>query len=177
MRVNQRQLADVMGKHVNTIQKWQLEGMPVAQLGENGTENVYDTEAVIQWYVNRMLDQANPDHEKNRLDRVRADKIELDMAKDLSLLVPVADMERVIVSYILSCRLNLLGVIDRIIDAVKREQNLDLDRTIVANEVELALKTLSENEPEPEFATADSDAARDSKRDTSDDYEFAASYQ
>lgn len=51
MEVNKKQLADIFGASVRTIQNWQEQGMPVLRGGGKGNEVLYDSAAVIKWYA------------------------------------------------------------------------------------------------------------------------------
>ncbi len=51
MEVNKKQLADIFGASIRTIQNWQEQGMPVLRGGGKGNEVLYDSAAVIKWYA------------------------------------------------------------------------------------------------------------------------------
>ncbi|EGH0547106.1 terminase small subunit [Escherichia coli] len=51
MEVNKKQLADIFGASIRTIQNWQEQGMPVLRGGGKGNEVLYDSAAVIRWYL------------------------------------------------------------------------------------------------------------------------------
>lgn len=53
MEVNKKQLADIFGASIRTIQNWQEQGMPVLRGGGKGNEVLYDSAAVIRWYAER----------------------------------------------------------------------------------------------------------------------------
>ena len=48
MEVNKKQLADIFGASIRTIQNWQEQGMPVLRGGGKGNEVLYDSAAVIR---------------------------------------------------------------------------------------------------------------------------------
>ncbi|BDH46400.1 protein convertase [Salmonella enterica subsp. enterica serovar Choleraesuis] len=104
MEVNKKQLADIFGVTVRTIQNWQEQGMPVARGGGKGNEVLYETSAVIGWYAERdaaleneklrkeveelrivsesELQPGTIEYERHRLTRAQADAQELKNAKD-----------------------------------------------------------------------------------------------
>ncbi|EEW1842875.1 terminase small subunit [Escherichia coli] len=43
MEVNKKQLADIFGASIRTIQNWQEQGMPVLRGGGKGNEVLYDS--------------------------------------------------------------------------------------------------------------------------------------
>lgn len=59
MEVNKKQLADIFGASVRTIQNWQEQGMPVLRGGGKGNEVLYDSAAVIKWYAERDAEIEN----------------------------------------------------------------------------------------------------------------------
>ena len=66
MEVNKKQLADIFGASIRTIQNWQEQGMPVLRGGGKGNEVLYDSAAVIRWYAER---DAEIENESKRLVR------------------------------------------------------------------------------------------------------------
>ncbi|EEW1023197.1 DNA-packaging protein [Escherichia coli] len=48
MEVNKKQLADIFGASIRTIQNWQEQGMPVLRGGGKGNEVLYDSAAVTR---------------------------------------------------------------------------------------------------------------------------------
>ena len=51
MEVNKKQLADIFGASIRTIQNWQEQGMPVLRGGGKGNEVLYDSAAVrVEFY-------------------------------------------------------------------------------------------------------------------------------
>ena len=99
MEVNKKQLADIFGASIRTIQNWQEQGMPVLRGGGKGNEVLYDSAAVIRWYAERDAEIENEklrreveelrqasetdlqpgtiEYERHRLTRAQADAQEL----------------------------------------------------------------------------------------------------
>ena len=103
MEVNKKQLADIFGASIRTIQNWQEQGMPVLRGGGKGNEVLYDSAAVIKWYAERdaeieELRQASEtdlqpgtiEYERHRLTRAQADAQELKNARDSAEVVETA---------------------------------------------------------------------------------------
>lgn len=59
MEVNKKQLADIFGASIRTIQNWQEQGMPVLRGGGKGNEVLYDSADVIKWYAERDAEIEN----------------------------------------------------------------------------------------------------------------------
>ncbi|HIE9760037.1 TPA: terminase small subunit [Klebsiella variicola subsp. variicola] len=112
MEVNKKQLSDIFGVSVRTIQNWQDQGMPVVRGGGKGNEVLYDSAAAIKWFAERDADIENEklrkeveelrkageselqpgtiDYERYRLTRSQADAQELKKAKSSAEVVETA---------------------------------------------------------------------------------------
>nr|ADU03136.1 DNA packaging protein [Bacillus thuringiensis serovar chinensis CT-43] len=112
MEVNKKQLADIFGASIRTIQNWQEQGMPVLRGGGKGNEVLYDSAAVIKWYAERDAEIENEklrreveellqasetdlqpgtiEYERHRLTRAQADAQELKNARDSAEVVETA---------------------------------------------------------------------------------------
>ncbi|MCT4701212.1 terminase small subunit [Enterobacteriaceae bacterium H20N1] len=112
MNVNKKQLSDIFGVSVRTIQNWQDQGMPVASGGGKGNEVLYDSAAAIEWYSARdasieneklrkeveelriagesELQPGTIEYERYRLTRAQADAQELKNAKESAEVVETA---------------------------------------------------------------------------------------
>ncbi len=108
----QKQLADIFGASIRTIQNWQEQGMPVLRGGGKGNEVLYDSAAVIKWYAERDAEIENEklrreveelrqasetdlqpgtiEYERHRLTRAQADAQELKNARDSAEVVETA---------------------------------------------------------------------------------------
>jgi phage terminase Nu1 subunit (DNA packaging protein) len=93
--VNQTELAEVFGVSDVTLWEWQKAGMPIVKVGERGTANEYDTEAVIKWYTAREVRKVSNETQRDRQARLTADMLELDLAERNRTLVPVEQIEPV----------------------------------------------------------------------------------
>ena len=60
--VNKTELSEIIGVSQRTLTTWQKNGMPIAMDGTRGTENLYDTEEVIQWMIQREIQRRIADH-------------------------------------------------------------------------------------------------------------------
>ena len=75
MEVNKKQLAEIFGASIRTIQNWPEQGMPVLRGGGKGNEVLYDSAAVIKWYAER---DAEIENEKLRREVEELRQQELD---------------------------------------------------------------------------------------------------
>ena len=109
MLVNKRQLSEILGISERSLTDWQKEGMPVAGYAENrGQANEYDTRAVIGWLVQREIERLHKEKPRDRLDRLKADAIELDIKERTGELAPAALFERMWGDHILAARTEFL---------------------------------------------------------------------
>ncbi|MCS3433691.1 terminase small subunit [Klebsiella sp. BIGb0407] len=112
MEVNKKQLSEIFGVSVRTIQNWQDQGMPVLRGGGKGNEVLYETSETIGWCSERDatieneklrkevdelksisdsdLQPGTIDYERYRLTKAQADAQELKNAKDTAEVVETA---------------------------------------------------------------------------------------
>src|ERR1700694_2099962 len=95
-RVNQAELAEILGKSDVTIWEWQKEGLPIAKQGVRGTENEYDTADVIAWLEQRARVAAGKaEKASEREARLRGDLLEFEIAEKNKVLVPSTEVRPV----------------------------------------------------------------------------------
>ena len=81
MRIEgQEAIADVLGVSAKTVVQWQEAGMPVLERGRPGVPSIYESADCVRWCIDREVTKAVGEKPKDRLDRVRAEAIEMDMA-------------------------------------------------------------------------------------------------
>lgn len=91
--VGQEQIADLFGVAPKTIVEWQEQGMPIAQRGKPGVPSEYESDECIRWYVEREVKKVQGEKPQDRLARVQADKIELELMEKRGLLLPADQIE------------------------------------------------------------------------------------
>jgi terminase small subunit / prophage DNA-packing protein len=104
MRVNKRELSQIFGVTERALTLWQDEGMPIAVKGKRGTSNHYDTADVITWRVQTEISKATGEMPKDRLARVQADRVEIDIAEKLGRLIPVDEIAPLWSGYVAAAR-------------------------------------------------------------------------
>jgi len=106
----QETIADVFGVAPKTIVEWQEQGFPVAVRGGPGVASQYDSAACIRWLVEREVRKAAaPESSKDRLHRVQAERIEMELARERGQLVPADAIEPLWRSAVLNAREFLRG--------------------------------------------------------------------
>jgi terminase small subunit / prophage DNA-packing protein len=91
--VGQEQIAAVFGVAPKTIVEWQDQGLPIALRGSPGIPSEYETEACINWMIDREVKKVQIERPQDRLARVQADKIEMENAEKRGLLIPADQLE------------------------------------------------------------------------------------
>ena len=105
---NQRETARIFGVSVQAFAQWDIEPH-----GHRGRAVLYYLPDVIKQRGLSAQDagsNSNAVAEKARLDRVRADRIELDLQRELREVVPVEEAARLLESVLVACRLKLLAL-------------------------------------------------------------------
>lgn len=129
MRVNRRQLADILGKSLPTITAWASEGMPCVKPGSKHQEWEFETTEVIPWVAANKLklkgrgaakvnhpfadDGDGPEtiEEAERRKMVaQADKAEVQVAKEAGILVPISEVASVVAEEHARVRARLLTI-------------------------------------------------------------------
>lgn len=152
--VNQRELAEILGKTQMTILEWQRQGLPVKSRGGNGRENEYDTAAVLTWCVERERQRVTVETPKDRLARLQADKIELELAEKRLELLPASEVEPAWTAMVNSARAFLMSERDRLAQLLDAAAGFDAKRDLLAEAFDEFLRKLSAYDPESEALTA-----------------------
>lgn len=112
--VGQESIADVFGVAPKTIVEWQEQGFPVAVRGGPGVPSEYETEACINWLIDREVKKVQSEKPQDRLARVQADKIEMENAERRGLLIPADQLEPKLKAAFVFARENFLEAVARL---------------------------------------------------------------
>ncbi|UUQ64232.1 terminase small subunit [Pseudomonas fuscovaginae UPB0736] len=108
--VSKLELGEIIGRDERTLSRWQKDGMPVNEFGlGRGNENQYDTQAVIEWLMRQAALNGKKESTRDRLDRLRGDREELALAKDLGEVVVEAEMVERFEAVITAAKIELLN--------------------------------------------------------------------
>ena len=91
--VGMDQIADLLGVAPKTVVEWQEQGLPIALRGKPGVPSEYETADCVRWLVEREVKKVQGEKPQDRLARVQADKIELELAEKRGLLLPADQIE------------------------------------------------------------------------------------
>lgn len=164
MRVTKAQLSEIVGRDERTISRWQNSGMPVREVGlGRGNENEYDTVAVIEWLVKVAQQRGAKESARDRLDRIKGDREELALAKDLEELVVAADLINGFEAMLTAAKVELLNTLpDNLASELSARYGVEVDDQLIREPIEAILRKMADYDP-------DDDAPSDGDPDEPDD--------
>ncbi len=143
--VNKQQLAIILGKSERTLTAWQKElGFPIKVDASRGSSNQYDTADVIEWMIQRAVGGQEKESTQDRLNRVRADREELGLAKDIGLLIPADEAEEALHQVAIAIRANFVAGNSKLKYEVDTLYGIDLDIAILHDHARALLTHLAE---------------------------------
>ncbi|MDZ4337128.1 MAG: terminase small subunit [Pseudomonas sp.] len=168
LRVTKTQLSEIVGRDERTLSRWQNTGMPVLETGlGRGNENEYDTQAVIEWLVQIAQQRGAKESVRDRLDRIKGDREELALAKDLEEVVFAADLLERFEAAITAAKVELLNTFpENLASVLSARYGIDVDDQLIREPLEAILIELSNYDP-------DDDDPSDGDSDEPDDPEEA----
>lgn len=143
--VSKLELAEIVGRDERTLSRWQNEGMPVIEFGVGrGNENQYDTQAVIEWLMRQAALNGRKETTRDRLDRIRGDREELALAKDLGEVVIEAEMVERFEAVITAAKIELLNTYpDELAAALSAHYGIEVDDQLIRDPIDTILRRLS----------------------------------
>lgn len=164
--VNKRELAEIIGVSERTFSEYQKDGsFPIVSSGGRGSENVYDTANVIQWLIEREVLRRAGEKPKDRLDRVKADKVELDLAERLGQLAPAAVFERLWSDHVVAAKVEFNSLPIRIAEEIKAAYAVEVDPELIQARIDEACSKLEKfdvDDVDPDESEISGDDAFDS---------------
>lgn len=130
--VGQKDIAEFFGVAAKTITEWQEQGFPVLVQGGPGVASEYDSVACVRWLVSREVSKVAAETPKDRLYRLQAERLEMEIAESKKLLIPAAEVEPKIAGAVIAAREFLRGEPARLavlLDGLGREAREQLLRT------------------------------------------------
>lgn len=149
-RVTKAQLSEIVGRDERTISRWQNTGMPVLEIGlGRGNENEYDTQAVIEWLVQLAQQRGEKESVRDRLDRIKGDREELALAKDLGEVVIAADLVDRFEASITAAKVELLNTFpENLASVLSARYGVEVDEQLIREPIETILTELSNYDPD-----------------------------
>ncbi|MEZ7694041.1 terminase small subunit [Neisseria sp. 27098_8_139] len=162
MLVNKRQLSEILGVSERSLTDWQKEGLPVASYADNrGQANEYESSEVIRWMVQREIERLNKEKPRDRLDRLKADAIELDIKERTGELAPAALFERAWSDHILAARTEFLTMPDILATELSATAGVEIDPDAIAAHIYRALDKLVNYGADDDADSDNNDASAD----------------
>lgn len=149
-QVTKAELAELVGRDERTLSRWQKEGMPVLEVGlGRGNENQYDTEEVIAWLVNVAALNGKKESVRDRLDRIKGDREELALAKDLGEVVLAADLLERFEAAITAAKVELLNTFpENLASELSARYGVAVDEQLIREPIEAILTELASYDPD-----------------------------
>jgi phage terminase Nu1 subunit (DNA packaging protein) len=146
--VNRRELAEVLNVNETTVLNWRKQGMPAEMAGDKGVENRYHLSACVAWLLSREFERITKVTAKDRLDQARAQLAEVQLARELKILVPKDLYEEATAKDILACRNELLNLPVKLVQKLNALYGVEIDEEVILEDVEEALRNLAEGTPD-----------------------------
>jgi terminase small subunit / prophage DNA-packing protein len=146
--VSQDELAEICGVSRQAVLDWQAAGLPHRPRSAIGEANQYDTAEVITWLVRHEIAKASGgETAKDRLARVQADRIEIDIAERRSQLIDAKEAEDKLCAAVIATRVQLLQLPERLAGAMDHTASFEARRDILRDEIIAALVNLTHYDP------------------------------
>lgn len=104
----------MFGVAPKTIVEWQEQGLPIAVRGSPGIPSEYESQACINWLLDRELRKVQVESPNDRLARLKGDEIEMNNAERRGLLVSAEQLEPKLTAAIVAARELLLEAAPRL---------------------------------------------------------------
>lgn len=152
--VSKVELGEIVGRDERTLSRWQKEGMPVIEFGVGrGNENQYDTQAVLEWLLRQAALNGKKESTRDRLDRLRGDREELALAKDLGEVVIEAEMVERFEAVITAAKIELLNTFpDELAATLSAQYGVQVDDQLIREPIESILRRLSAYDEDEDLA-------------------------
>lgn len=158
--VNKTELAEIVGVHERTISRWQKNGLPILADGTRGYDNRYDTVEVIDWMVQREIENRITDHggsaqdfydyeaERARLTHHQANMAAMDEKTKAGKLIPADVVANAWGGLVSAFRARTLGIPTKVAPKLIGLTSLAQIQALLKEEVYQALSELSNYDPE-----------------------------
>ncbi|WP_095065325.1 terminase small subunit [Pseudomonas sp. Irchel s3f19] len=160
--VSKLELGEIIGRDERTLSRWQKDGMPVIEFGVGrGNENQYDTQVVIEWLMRQAALNGKKESTRDRLDRLRGDREEIALARELGEVVIEAEMVERFEAVITAAKIELLNTFpDELAATLSAKYGMQVDDQLIRDPIESILRRLSAYDEDDDLAW-DSDESDD----------------
>ncbi len=112
--IGQERIAEIVGVAPKTIVEWQEQGFPVAVRGGPGVPSEYESVDCIRWLIDRELARVGVEKPGDKLLRLKAEDMELNLAERRGTLVNAEALKIQLTTAIIDAREYLRGEPPRI---------------------------------------------------------------
>lgn len=162
MIVNKKQLSEIFGISERSFTEYQKDLTFPYQDAKRGQSNEYDTALVFEWLKRREA-LRSMESAKERLDRLRGDREELAIAKEIGELLPAEEVERKLTEVAIAIRSAMLTGNSKLKNEIDITYGINLDVDLLNKHARQTLTHLSalagESESGGESCPAESPAA------------------
>lgn len=138
--IGQESVAELFGVAPKTIVEWQDAGFPIAQRGSPGIPSEYESQACINWLIDREVRKVQVELPRDRLARVQADAIEMDNAVKRGLLIPAEQLEPKIRAAVVLAREQLLALRTSLVPQLVGKSRRDVEQLLEAAHTDFLTK-------------------------------------
>ncbi|WP_160286533.1 terminase small subunit [Pseudomonas knackmussii] len=172
-KVSKAELSELLGRDERTLTRWQDDGMPVLEYGVGrGNENQYDTEDVIQWLMQRAALNGKKESARDRLDRVKADREELALAKDLEEVVVAAELIARFEAMITAAKVELINTLpDQLAADLSARYGVEIDDEMIREPIAGILGNMANYDPDDDEQLDDDSEQQDDPSSPEEDDE------
>ncbi len=151
-QVTKAELGEIVGRDERTLSRWQNAGMPVVEVGlGRGNENVYDTAAVIEWLVQAAALNGKRETARERLDRIKGDREELALARELEEVVLAEELVERFEAMITAAKIELLNTLpENLASELSARYGVEVDDQLIRDPIEIILRELANYDPDDE---------------------------
>lgn len=147
--VNKKQLAELFPWSEKSFTAFQKDPtFPIEEQRGRGNSNSYDTRKVFDWLVRRELGK-NSESAKERLDRLRGDKEEISIAKEVEQLIPADDLEELLTNVAVTIRTTMMSGNRTLKADLEAKYDIAIDMEILDAHSRHILTALSKIEAQP----------------------------
>lgn len=152
--VSKLELGEIIGRDERTLSRWQKDGMPVIEFGVGrGNENQYDTQVVIEWLMRQAALNGKKESTRDRLDRLRGDREEIALARELGEVVIEAEMVERFEAVITAAKIELLNTFpDELAATLSAKYGVQVDDQLIREPIESILRRLSAYDEDDDLA-------------------------
>lgn len=159
--VNRTNLAQIFGVSMPTVDRWVVNGMPVAKAGSRGVSAEFNTADCFEWLRNTAVDEAtgkvlaDDATIERRTKTAKMIRMELDLEKEKGTLAPIKQVEAILAGAFAEMRAKMRIIPSRAYGALVGEDDESRFKEILLAEIDGALTDLSvgklfNNDEEPD---------------------------